>query len=112
MIRRLLAMGVLTLGLVGLSAGPAAAGWGYWSPSPCRADVEWYATNYGIWYWLYGYSEYHGAKLVPAGYFLDTYRTYGYECGFLGAPLTNKICVGMSYSYIDFQGGRISGPRC
>lgn len=108
--KRLAAVVALVL-LVAL-APPADAGWGYWSPSPCREDIEWYRTSAGVYYWQYGWSEYNGAKLVPVGYFLDTYATYGYECGFLGAPRSNKVCLSATFSYVQFQGGQITRNAC
>ena len=109
-LRRSAAVIVFVLAL--LNPAPAEAGWGYWSASPCRADVEWYATGAGVWYWQYGWSEANGAKLVPAGYFLNAYAGYGYECGFLGAPRSNRVCVGPNYSYQAFEGGQISRNVC
>lgn len=102
---------LLILALVMLSAVPVQAGVGYWSPSPCRADMEWYRNSEGVWYWQYGWSETNGAKLVRVGYYLDVYAAYGYECGFLGAPRTSKICQrtdNRTFCYQQFEGGQIT----
>jgi hypothetical protein len=104
--KRILGSLILALALVA-PALPANAGWYYWEPSPCRADVEWFRSDAGVWYWLDGWSETHGAHLVPNGYYLDIYAGYGYECGFLGAALTNKICQ-PGFCYEQFEGGVIS----
>ena len=53
---------VLVLGTLVPMATPAHAGNGFWSSEPCNPDVEWYGTSYGVWYWLWGYSESHGAQ--------------------------------------------------
>jgi hypothetical protein len=101
-----LAAAILALG------APAHAGNGFWSSEPCNPDVEWYGTSYGVWYWLWGYSESHGAHLVPFGFYMDRYASQGWQCGTLRAPLTNVVCVTRNYAYQDFQGGRISSNFC
>ena len=43
------------------------------------------------------------------------YASQGYECGYLGAPTTNRVCVfvnGRYESYQNFQGGQLSANFC
>lgn len=67
------------------------------------------ATSSGVWYWLDGYSESHGAHLVRYGPFMDWYAYYDYQCGWLGAPLSDEYFTGRGWRQ-DFEGGWIANP--
>lgn len=105
--RRTLAALLLALALLTLTPS-AEAGVGYWSPSGCRADVEWYRSSYGVAYWQWGWSPNNGGAhwVTEAHGFRATYEGRGWECGSLGAVRSNPYYAGGAWR-LDFERGQL-----
>lgn len=92
---------------------PAKAGEGYWSQTDCRwyngnpdprLDIWWYSSGGTVYYWIDGYSHNHGGARPVWGVFLARYAQLAYQCGPLGAPVSDRYPWGSDWRQ-DFQYG-------